>query len=79
MQNIKEFLFSNKPRKAHLCAYERIMKEVYAFPAEGRLLKSKFTVTICKKWQLNRQSKDTFSIAGFSFEAKCWVYVLTID
>ena len=79
MQNIKEFLFSNEPRKAHLCTYERIMKEGYAFPAEGRLLKSKLTVTICKKRQVNRQSNNTFSILGFSLDAKCWVHVLTID
>ena len=59
--------------------YERIMKEVYAFPAEGRLQKNKFTVTICKKRQLNRQSNNTFSILGFSLEAKCWVHVWTID
>ena len=55
------------------------MKEVYAFPAEGRLLKSQFTVTMGKKRQLNRQSNDTFSIVGFSLEPKCWVHVLTID
>ena len=79
MQNINEFLFSNEPRKAHLCTYERIMKEVYAFPAEGRLPKSQFTVTMGKKRQLNRQSNNTFSIVGFSLEPKCWVHVLTID
>ena len=79
MQNIKEFVFSNETRRAHLYTYERIMKEVYAFPAKGRLLKSQFTVTICKKRQLNRQSNNMFSILGFSLEAKCWVHVLTVD
>ena len=55
------------------------MKEVHAFPAKGRLLKSKFTVTMGKKKELNRQSNNTFSILGFSLKAKCWVHVLTID